>query len=104
MRITLDYTSAITEPAGIGRYTRGLAWALAPLVLEDCLTLFTSVAPPEQYLLPSAGQARLVVRRIGHRSLTRVWHKLHMPIPAELLMGPTDLIPGPDFVLPPAVL
>ena len=103
MRITVDYTSAIIEPAGIGRYTRGLVRALAPLALEDTLTLFTSEAPPERYPLPSAEQARLVVRRIGHRSLTRVWHRLHIPVPAELLMGPADVIHGPDFVLPPAI-
>ena len=104
MRIAFDYTSAITEPAGIGRYTRGLARALAHLGLEPgSLTFFTSEPlPPDQ---PAYGLApgRVLVRSIGHRNLTRLWHRLHVPLPAELLMGICDLIHGPDFVLPPTL-
>ena len=104
MRIAIDYTSAITEPAGIGRYTRGLVQALlehAPE--EDGLVLFSSQSPPSGFRLPKAPNARLLVWGVGHRNLTRLWHKLHVPLPAEPLMGWPDLIHGPDFVLPPAL-
>jgi glycosyltransferase involved in cell wall biosynthesis len=104
MRVAIDYTSAITEQAGIGRYTRGLARALAHSVPGDIsLTLWSSEAPPEGHVLPPTGRARLLTRGVGHRNLTRLWHKLHIPLPAELLMGWPELIHGPDFVLPPAL-
>jgi glycosyltransferase involved in cell wall biosynthesis len=104
MRIAIDYTAAITEQAGIGRYTRGLARALVDSVPEDIsLTLWSSQASPEGHVLPPTGRARLLTRGIGHRNLTRLWHRLHVPFPAELLMGWPELIHGPDFVLPPAL-
>jgi glycosyltransferase involved in cell wall biosynthesis len=104
MHIALDYTSAITEPAGIGRYTRGLARALAHLGLEgETLTFFTSEPLPSDQAAYELAPARVLVRTIGHRNLTRLWHRLHVPLPAELLMGAADLIHGPDFVLPPAL-
>jgi glycosyltransferase involved in cell wall biosynthesis len=104
MRIALDYTSAITEPAGIGRYTRGLARALTHLGLESgTLTFFTSERLPPDEPPYQLAPARVLVRPIGHRNLTRLWHRLHIPLPAELLMGACDLIHGPDFVLPPAL-
>jgi glycosyltransferase involved in cell wall biosynthesis len=105
MRIALDYTSAITEPAGIGRYTRGLAQALAHLGPEsDTFTFFTSERLPPDQPAYELAPGRVLVRPIGHRNLTRLWHRLHIPLPAELLMGACDLIHGPDFVLPPALL
>ena len=105
MRVAIDYTSAITEQAGIGRYTRGLVRALAQDGPGDIgLTLFCSVAPPKGHSLPPSGRARLLVRRVGHRNLTRVWHRWHIPFPAEVLMGWPHLIHGPDFVLPPALV
>ena len=104
MRIVLDYTSAITEPAGIGRYTRGLARALAHLGLEaGSLTFFTSEPLPPDQPAYELAPGRVLVRPIGHRNLTRLWHRLHIPLPAELLTGACDLIHGPDFVLPPAL-
>jgi len=104
MRIALDYTSAITEPAGIGRYTRGLARALAHLGLEPgTLTFFNSEPLPSDQPAYELAPGRVLVRPIGHRNLTRLWHRLHIPLPAELLTGACDLIHGPDFVLPPAL-
>ncbi|MGO8951371.1 MAG: glycosyltransferase family 4 protein [Ktedonobacterales bacterium] len=105
MRIAIDYTSAITELAGIGRYTRGLARALSQYGSEeDSLILFTSQALPSGYQLPEMPHARLLIRPVGHRNLTRLWHQMHVPLPAEPLMGWPNLIHGPDFVLPPAFL
>ena len=41
MRIGIDYTAAVRQGAGIGRYTRGLVRALARLDRENQYTLFT---------------------------------------------------------------
>jgi glycosyltransferase involved in cell wall biosynthesis len=104
MRVAIDYTSAVTEQAGIGRYTRGLARALARSVPEDIsLTLWSGESRPKDHMPPPGGRARLLTFGVGHRILTRLWHTLHIPLPAELLMGWPELIHGPDFVLPPAL-
>src|SRR5262249_45625383 len=103
MRVAIDYTSAITEQAGIGRYTRGLAPALARSPPADIsLTLLSGQAPPIGHM-PPPGRARLLTLGVGHRNLTRLWHTLHIPLPADLLMGWPELIHDPDFVLPPAL-
>jgi glycosyltransferase involved in cell wall biosynthesis len=41
LRIGIDYTAAVRQRAGIGRYTRGLVQALARLDRENWYTLFT---------------------------------------------------------------
>lgn len=41
LRIGIDYTAAVRQGAGIGRYTRGLVQALARLDRENQYTLFT---------------------------------------------------------------
>jgi glycosyltransferase involved in cell wall biosynthesis len=41
LRIGIDYTAAVRQGAGIGRYTRGLVQALARLDQENRYTLFT---------------------------------------------------------------
>jgi glycosyltransferase involved in cell wall biosynthesis len=41
LRIGIDYTAAVRQGAGIGRYTRGLVQALAQLDHENRYTLFT---------------------------------------------------------------
>jgi len=33
--------------------------------------------------------------------LARLWHRLRLPLPVELVTGPLDLFYSPDFVLPP---
>jgi glycosyltransferase involved in cell wall biosynthesis len=38
---------------------------------------------------------------ISERWWTRIWHRLHLPIPVEWLIGEVDLFHGPDFTLPP---
>jgi len=38
---------------------------------------------------------------LSQRNLTRIWHRLHIPLPVELFTGPLDLFYSPDFVLPP---
>ena len=44
MHITIDYTSAIRQRAGIGRYTRNLVAALAEADQDNRYTLFVAGA------------------------------------------------------------
>ncbi len=99
MRIAIDYTPALRQGAGIGRYTRGLVAGLAEIDRENQYTLFSAGETP------SAGDwpinFRLRASAIPARWLTVGWHRMRLPIPAELLTGGCDLYHSPDFTLPP---
>jgi glycosyltransferase involved in cell wall biosynthesis len=99
LRIAIDYTSALRQTAGIGRYTRGLVGALAKVDLENAYTLFCAGQTPP----PDGWPANFSVRatRLPARWLTTAWHKLRIPLPAEQLAGACEIFHSPDFTLPP---
>lgn len=101
MRIAIDYTPAIAQRAGIGRYTRDLVDALARVDSDDQYTLFSAEQPTADRGFPSASRVKPRVVGIGNRRMTILWQRMRLPVPAELLMGSADLIHGPDFILPP---
>lgn len=103
MRIAIDYTSGITQRAGIGRYTRNLMRALLDIDTTDRFTLFSSERATATYGFPKAGNARPRVVGVGNRYATILWHRLNLPIPAELVFGRADVLHGPDYILPPAL-
>jgi len=100
-RIVIHYTPALTQTAGIGRYTRGLVEALAQLPTPDELqfTLFVMGRWPS----PRSWPAHFTwhTTPLSELAMTRAWHRLHIPFPAEWLTGPADLYHSPDYVLPP---
>ena len=98
MRIAIDYTPALRQHAGIGRYTRNLAAALADLDRENQYTLFCAGEMPG-----GDWPVNFTVRasRIPARWLTAAWHRARLPLPAEQLAGDCDLYHSPDFTLPP---
>jgi glycosyltransferase involved in cell wall biosynthesis len=108
MRIAIDYTPAIAQGAGIGRYTRSLVDALARLDSGDVYLLLSADAPTAARPFPSAAALRphilrLAGRPIGNRRLTVLWHRLRLPLPVEVLTGQVDVFHGTDFALPPAL-
>ena len=103
MRIAIDYTSAIAQRAGIGRYTRDLVEALARVDSDDQFTLFSAEPPTPDRGFPTAANMRSRIFGVGNRRMTIFWQRLRVPVPAELFMGNADLIHGPDFILPPAL-
>ncbi|MGH2594316.1 MAG: glycosyltransferase family 4 protein [Anaerolineae bacterium] len=104
MRIGIDVTSAVTQSAGIGRYTRELVRALLNLDAPHTYTLFYAtekrVARPIEPLPRSVRLRRLPFH---DKWLARLWHKLRIPISIELITGPIDLFHSPDFSLPPTL-
>ena len=101
MRIGIDYTAGAHQGAGIGRYTRGLIEALTRLDQENEYRLF--VCGGDGAFLKAAwpSNVRLCITPFSQRTLTRIWQRLRLPLPVELLTGPLDLFYSPDFVLPP---
>lgn len=99
MRITIDYTSAVRQRAGVGRYTRNLVGALAQLDHENTYTLFCAGDGPDTRDWPANFTVRTTP--FSERLLTAGWHKLKLPVSVERLAGPSDIFHSPDFTLPP---
>jgi len=104
MHIAIDYTPALHQGAGIGRYTRELMAALARIDTDNQYILFCAGVEPglQAPNLPEL-PANFTVRatRISPRWLTIGWHRLRLPWPAEQLTGECDVFHSPDFALPP---
>ncbi|MEJ5197972.1 MAG: glycosyltransferase family 1 protein [Anaerolineae bacterium] len=103
MRVAIDYTPALRQGAGIGRYTRGLVAALAEIDRANSYILFSAGERPPADGGGAGWPANFTLRHtpLSARWLTIAWHRLHLPLPAELLTGACDLFHAPDFVLPP---
>jgi glycosyltransferase involved in cell wall biosynthesis len=103
MRIGIDYTAAARQGAGIGRFTREII--RHAMLLDDQNEYRLMVAgrepiPPSR-LPPSERAHRLVQVPVSERNLVRLWHRLRVPLPVELVLGRLDVFHSPDFVLPP---
>ena len=101
MRILIDYTAAIAQGAGIGRYTRSLVDGLARIDSEDRFTLFSAERPTNARGFPSAPGFRTVTGPLNNRRMTILWHRLRLPLPIETFAGRADVLHAPDFSLPP---
>ncbi len=102
-RIALDYTPAIEQRGGIGRYVRELTAALASLDGDNDYRLF--VAGANHSSLPTAPSANFSWRptRATPLWLARLWHRARIPLPVEVFSGRIDLFHATDFVLPPTL-
>ncbi len=110
MQIGIDYTSAARQRAGIGRYTRELVSALLALDDRHDYTIFAATgALPEARWLAEVERLRTIHSRqlairtvpISDDWMARLWHRLRLPVPIELITGHLDAFYSPDFTLPP---
>ncbi len=108
MRIGVDYSAAVWQGAGIGRYTRALVAELLRLDRENrYILLFPAGFPgrPAPFLahLHHLDHPHLQLRPLplSDRYLAILWQRLRLPLPAEAFCGRMDLFYSPDFVLPP---
>jgi glycosyltransferase involved in cell wall biosynthesis len=98
--IAIDYSAAVTQGGGIGRYTRELVTALARQDTQTQYVLFS--AKPSSDLPPLPGSNfRGVSTRLSTDWLARLWHRARLPLSIELWTGPIRLLHSPDFTLPP---
>ncbi len=102
MRVAIDYSAALNQRAGIGRFVRNLVRSVLAVDHDDQFVLLYAAArgsgrPP----LPTS--ARVAGRRLplNERWMTVLWHRLNLPLPVEWFSGPVDVFHAPDFVLPP---
>ncbi|MGD2207702.1 MAG: glycosyltransferase family 1 protein [Anaerolineae bacterium] len=107
MRIGIDYTAAVRQGGGIGRYTRNLIRALAKLdsaeqASENQYALFVAGGWGEgDGLGPWPQNFGIRPAPLSDRWMTILWQRLRLPLPIQLFTGPLDLFHSPDFVLPP---
>jgi glycosyltransferase involved in cell wall biosynthesis len=100
--IGLDYTAAIHQEAGIGRYVREMTKALVRLRPDADLRLFA--AGVKRRDVPSSSfSAALRPSPLSERTYNRLWHRLRAPLPVELWTGRLDLFHAADFTLPPTL-
>ncbi len=101
--IGIDYTAAVHQSAGIGRYTRELVKALATQpaqTFEPTYRLFVAGGAAVAPVLPGSSYSWHSTR-LTKRWLERLWYRLRLPIHLETWTGRLDLLHQPDFVLPP---
>ncbi len=111
MRIAIDYTAALRQGAGIGRYAREL---IGPVIAansdHDLLLMAASAGLGEPWKQEQVRLRALTTapERLAFRSLpltddwmARIWQRARLPLPAELFLGQIDCFYSPDFVLPP---
>ena len=106
MRIGVDLTSAVTQGGGIGRYTRDLIGAITELDQTNEYRFFSAKQPPRLPVpnsIPQGERIRYRQSPFEDKWHYRLWYRLRLPIPVQLLTGQIDLFHSPDFVLPPVV-
>ena len=101
MRIGIDYTAAVRQGAGIGRYTRELVRALAELDRDNDYALFAAASGHRLLAKNWPPNFRTRSVPLSDRALAILWHRLRLPLWVELATGPVDIFHSPDFVLPP---
>ncbi|MBI1879939.1 MAG: glycosyltransferase, partial [Chloroflexi bacterium] len=103
MKIGIDYTAALKQSGGIGRYTRGLITTLAQLDRQNRYTLLTTADSPlaELQTFHNCSNFSHKAYPLPERWLTIAWHRFYLPLPVEWFAGQLDLFHSPNFILPP---
>ena len=103
MHIGIDYTAALKQGGGIGRYTRGLVATLAELDQHNRYTLLATTDAPAAGLRPFTHFPNFghKIYPLPERWMTIGWHRFYAPIPVEWFSGAVDLFHSPNFILPP---
>lgn len=104
LHIGIDYTTALKQGGGIGRYTRGLITTLARLDRQNRYTLMATPDAPAEGLQFFGEYPNFAHKRfpLAERWMTIGWHRLYLPLPVDWFTGPVDLFHSPNFILPPA--
>jgi glycosyltransferase involved in cell wall biosynthesis len=102
MRIAVDYTAAVNQTAGIGRFVRSLITAAVEIDQRNRYVLVHARPNAGAVLdFPSAENVTRQQLPIPERLLTILWQRAKLPVPLDLFTGAIDLFHSPDFVLPP---
>jgi len=101
MKFAIDIQSAVTQKAGVGRYTRELVENIATIITPPdqlALTYFDFRRHSTPFPVPNAEFSP--VRWIPGRIAQLAWRTVHFP-PYDFLTGRADLFHFPNFIIPP---
>ena len=105
MRIGIDYSIAVRPGAGITRYTRELVQGLTQIDSDsEYILLWPGLdadAEEVERAVPKTPNVRSVRLPLTFRALTILWHRLGLPLYADLLTGWVQVFHCPDFALAP---
>ncbi len=99
--VAIDYTAALAQGGGIGRYTRELIRALARLDSQTDYRLFVAGQRADELPVPPGPNFWWRPARPSSEWFARLWHRARIPIPVERWTGPVGVVHAPDFTLPP---
>jgi glycosyltransferase involved in cell wall biosynthesis len=100
MRICLDVQSAVTQRAGVGRYTRSLAQHLAPLLADHEFRLFYFDFKRRGTPLDIPGARQCPFRWCPGALIQQAWKRFDWP-PFERVAGKADVYHFPNFIRAP---
>lgn len=100
-RIAIDYTAALDQGGGIGRYTRELIGAIAALDTDLQFRLFAMGRKHDDMPPTPSDNFTWRVSRISYDWFARLWHRAQLPLPVEHWVGDIQLYHATDFTLPP---
>ena len=102
LRIGIDYTAAVRQGGGIGRYTRNLIRAISQCDSRNQYVLLVAGgwgAGDGLGIWPDNFQVRQLP--LSDRWMNLLWQRLRLPVPVQWFSGSIHLYHSPDFVLPP---
>lgn len=110
-RVAIDWTPAVRQQAGIGRYTRELVRTLVRRgALEYTLCVMDRLDGPARRraidlagegLSPGGEPPTVRISGLPARWHTGLWHRLGVPLPVEIWSGPATVFHATDFLAPP---
>ncbi len=103
MKVGYDATAAVSQGAGIGRYSRELLAALLKAEPSNRYAVFYASRRPSIRFSDPDGRLSIASLPITDREANAVWQRLRLPLPIEFRTGKIDLMHCPDFSLPPSL-
>jgi glycosyltransferase involved in cell wall biosynthesis len=102
VRVGIDYTAAVNQSDGIGRFVRNLVHTVTSIDHDNEYVLVHAVPNEGRPLAaPEAPNVHTQELRFRERIMNVLWQRLQIPMPAEFATGPIDIFHAPNFVLPP---
>ena len=96
----VDITSLLHAPTGVGVFTQELVDGLAARPDIDLSVFAVSWRGRDRLGAAAPGGVTVKTRPVPARVAREAWKRFDLPS-ARLLAGPTDVVHGPNFVVPP---
>lgn len=100
--VALDFSPALKQSAGIGRFVRGLVGGLSRVPSEFSFLLVTTRdCPPFNPTARYGPRFREVRLPFNERTVLVAWFRVGLPLPLDRLVPGFDVFHGVNFLVPP---